>query len=509
MSGRKKWVTSAFNQISTIDNAKVATPPAARSPGVNLNKTNGMKRNLSDNFETVQESGNNNVTQNMSQENWLNIFAPNHVNELAIHSKKVMELREWLQQCETKQNKQPAQICLLSGPSGCGKTAAVFALSKELNFYIKEWINPVDQEIVHNLGDQGYKESYKTSQWEAFKSFLFQASRYRSILGKINDKKRLLMVEDFPNFLLKSPDTFQEILEDYQNYGKSPLIFIVTESRSRGLNISYNLFTDQFKQKFLIQHISFNAIASTLMQKAMKRFCSIMAKNTEKEMYKVPDSAITDSIVVSAQGDIRNALINLHFAALNGIPGVLVTSSEKPKDSKSMIKKRKSQSSLKSIGKDESITMMHALGRALNPKYIDNQQCFLHSPEDIADAFASEPKTFTNMLQTNYLSHFREIECVAVASNGLSLSDLLFQEYREDTLPHTSLNIAIRSVMVANKQPVSAWLPIKAPKRLLLKHQEKLPKEAAKFLIHPNNISSNLYNTDYNIYVKIMSQQNK
>lgn len=161
---------------------------------------------------------------------------------------------------------------------------------------------------------------------------------------------------------------FLTTFRDYQNYGKSPIIFIVTDSRSRGLNITYNLFTDQLKQKLLIQHINFNAIASTLMQKAMKRFCSIIAMQTEKEMYKVPATVIIDSIVVSAQGDIRNALINLHFAALNAVPGVLVTSSEKPKDSKSMIKKRKNQNSLKSIGKDESITMMHALGRVFNPK---------------------------------------------------------------------------------------------------------------------------------------------
>ncbi|KAL9878931.1 rad17 checkpoint clamp loader component isoform 2-T2 [Glossina fuscipes fuscipes] len=501
-----KWVTSAFNQISTMD-AKGATPPAAECSDGRLSKSKNLKRKLSDDLGTVQKIVNKNVTENMSQKNWLNTFAPSNVNELAIQPKKIAELREWFQHCDSMRNKQPAQICLLSGPSGCGKTAAVYVLSKEFQFYLQEWINPIDQEIIYNLGDQGYGEGYKNSQSEAFKSFLFKASRYRSILGITNDKRRLLMVEDFPNFLLKDGDAFQEILEDYQNYGKSPIIFIVTDSKSRGLNINYNLFTDQLKQKLLIQHINFNAIASTLMQKAMKRFCSIIAMQTEKEMYKVPATVIIDSIVVSAQGDIRNALINLHFAALNGVPGVLVTSLDKPKDSKLMIKKRKSQNSLKSIGKDESITMMHALGRVFNPKY--NQERFLHSPEDIVDAFVTEPKKFTDMLQTNYLSHFREIEYIAPASNGLSLSDLLFQEYREDTLAHVGLNIAIRSLMVTNKQPITAWLPVKAPKRLVLDHQAKLPKEAAHHLIKPYNVSSNLYNTDYHTYVKILSQQNK
>ena len=144
-------------------------------------------------------------------------------------------------------------------------------------------------------------------------------------------------------------------------------MFIVTDAKSRSLNISYNLFTDQLKQKFLINHISFNAVASTIMQKAMKRFCSLMRSPSYKDVYKSPSPNIVDSIIVSAQGDIRNALINLHFSSLIGAPNISTKILESMEDSKPS-KKKKTQSKLKSVGRDEYVTMMHALGRVFNPK---------------------------------------------------------------------------------------------------------------------------------------------
>ena len=104
---------------------------------------------------------------------------------------------------------------------------------------------------------------------------------------------------------------------EYCNNGKSPLVFIVADSRSRRLNISFNLFSDAIKQRFHITHISFNAIATTLMQKAMKRFCSLVLQ-MDDAIYKTPSAEVVDSIVVSAQGDIRNALMNFHFSSLKG-----------------------------------------------------------------------------------------------------------------------------------------------------------------------------------------------
>lgn len=101
----------------------------------------------------------------------------------------------------------------------------------------------------------------------------------------------------------------------YTSYGKTPLIFIANDTKSRVLNISYNLFTDEIRARFNIASISFNAVADTMLKKGLKRICSIMAQPGFKKYYTEPSNETVDNIVLSSQGDIRSAVINLHFAS--------------------------------------------------------------------------------------------------------------------------------------------------------------------------------------------------
>lgn len=161
----------------------------------------------------LEKTTKNDVPISMN-ENWIDAFAPTNSEELAVHPKKLQEIQQWFQHCAFMKRKNPAQICLITGPSGSGKTAAVRILAKESKISIQEWINPVDQEMVYSLGDQVYgQQSFASSQIDAFKNFLFKASRYRSLFESNDTDKRLLMVEDFPNFLLRDPAVFEEILE--------------------------------------------------------------------------------------------------------------------------------------------------------------------------------------------------------------------------------------------------------------------------------------------------------
>ena len=101
----------------------------------------------------------------------------------------------------------------------------------------------------------------------------------------------------------------------YSSYGKSPLIFIVADTKSRTLNIGYNLFTDEIRSRFNITSIAFNPVADTMLKKGLKRICDIMGQNGFKKYYTEPSKDTIESIVLSSQGDIRSAVINLHFAS--------------------------------------------------------------------------------------------------------------------------------------------------------------------------------------------------
>lgn len=142
--------------------------------------------------------------------NWMDIFAPTKLDELAVHAKKLAELQEWLQNCEQRET-QASQICVLTGPTGCGKTTTIKLLAHNNHYQVQEWVNPVDMEMVTTLGDMNGFPSYTGSQIEAFKNFLWRASRYKSLFSA--GGKRLLIVEDFPNALLSDGPTFASILE--------------------------------------------------------------------------------------------------------------------------------------------------------------------------------------------------------------------------------------------------------------------------------------------------------
>ncbi|XP_022208239.2 cell cycle checkpoint protein RAD17 [Drosophila obscura] len=519
MSARKKtWIKCAFSDWNL-------TPPTAGSEGTGTpaKRTRSApsartRRNQNDNSmptlaaaalvdltagnDDEDGCGDDSAPPPQIREDWLESFAPNSSEELAVHPKKIGELRDWLRHCEAVRIKAPAQICLVTGPTGAGKTATLRVLAKEFGYKLQEWINQVDCEVINALGNQPSGGSYVGSRLEAFKSFLWHGSRYKSLLDAPN-RRRLLLVEDFPNVLLSDSEAnFDELLEEYSIHGKCPLVFIVADAKSRGLNISYKLFPDQLKAKHRIDHISFNSIAATIMQKTMKTFCAIMQQKENKALYKVPPSSVVDSIVVGAQGDIRNALINLHLSSLKGTPNMptkpLSVSSVTSKG-----RKRKTQSTLKSIGRDESITLMHALGRVLNPKFNEDKR-LQHSPEVLTEAFCTEPRNFVNFIHANYLPHFRDIEDVVPTINDLGLADLMLNEYRVDGLSTMGLNLAIRGSMLANSAPVSGWMPVRGPKRINVLPQDPLAEQKLMGIRYAST-SKALYASEYKSFVKCIA----
>ncbi|XP_034665342.1 cell cycle checkpoint protein RAD17 [Drosophila subobscura] len=517
MSARKKtWITSAFSEFNlTPTSAGSEGAPAKRTrsaPSAAIKTQSKQNQNstptlptasvdlTADKDEDKEGSEGSSQPPPTLRANWMDSFSPTSSEELAVHPKKIGELRDWLRHCEAVRRKAPAQICLLTGPTGAGKTATLRVLAKEFGYQLQEWINPVDCEVVNALGDQRYGESYVGSHLEAFRSFLLRASRYKSLLDAQN--KRLLLVEDFPNILLSDSEAnFDELLEQYSESGKSPLVFIVADAKSRGLNISYKLFPEQVKAKHRIEHISFNSIAATIMQKSMKTFCAFMQQKENKALYKVPPSAVVDSIVVGAQGDIRNALINLHLSSMKGVPNMPTKELNVSVISKG--RKRKTQSTLKSIGRDESITVMHALGRVMNPKFTEDKR-LQHSPEVLTEAFRTEPRNFVNFIHANYLPHFRDIEDVVPAIHDLGLADCMLNEYREDALSLMGLNVAIRGSMLANSAPVSGWMPIRGPKRI---NWQPLATLAEQKLLGTRyaGTSKGIYATEYKSFVKCIA----
>lgn len=143
----------------------------------------------------------------------------------------------------------------------------------------------------------------------------------------------------------------------------------------------------------------------------------------------------------------------------------------KPCNAKSSTKGRKPKNTkLTSLGCDETVTMMHALGRVLNPKCKSNkticeasstkQICccpdletntakLLHSPEQLADDFMSQPAIFMNLLHANYMCHFKDIDDIVQSTDMLSSTDVVLNEWR---VTYTILEMLSNHLLLYNSQ---------------------------------------------------------
>ncbi|XP_047503683.1 cell cycle checkpoint protein RAD17 [Pieris napi] len=471
--------------------------PPKKKKGNSINKPRETK-----NYDKeVPLKQNNNITvHNVNNKNWMKNFDPVNIEDLAVHNKKVQEVEEWLKcSCLSGSN---SNMLLLSGPVGCGKTATIYTLAVKHDIKLTEWITPVDIEIPSDYGDYHYKES----QTKKFLDFIINAANFTSLLD--SNSKKLVLVEDFPNAFLRTPADFTDILQQYKRRAKSPLVFICSETHSDNKNTALHLFTPTIKDQFNINHIMFNSISVTGLKSALKRTVDIISKKYTT-MYNIPSPSVVDSVVHSSGGDVRSAILNLHFAALKGSTMNLETSiiQEKEVKSKGVKRKKNSSSKFMSLGKDQTVSILHGVGRVLNPKVVPSENGgtnLTHSPRDVIEQFISHPSSFIAFLEENYLAHFSSLNDVDKAASALSDGDFMLGEWREKTCQEYGLYTAVAGLMLANKAPVSAWNPVRGPKNMrvqypTLKEMPQLDKDylyKAKVLV-----------TDYLTYCKIIGNK--
>lgn len=151
------------------------------------------------------------------------------------------------------QKSDDGRILLLTGPSGSSKLTTIKVLAKEADYDVTEFIvrQDVTMDLLREDGERNY--NYK-NQSDKFQEFLFKSSRFNSIFSQ-ND--RLLIVKDIPNIFLRkgNEESFWKILKKFKNTATSSLVFIITDTNSKSLNIEFNLFPDIIRSQLRIDTI--------------------------------------------------------------------------------------------------------------------------------------------------------------------------------------------------------------------------------------------------------------
>ncbi|CAI5441581.1 unnamed protein product [Caenorhabditis angaria] len=205
---------------------------------------------------------------------------PKVASDLAVHNKKVQEVRSWLDTCFDNF----PRVLLLTGPTGSGKSTTVELLCKEKGINLLEYDEEclLDDEINGNLE----LERYLTQ------------SAARLLPGK--PKKSIIFVTSLPDAAYNNIFDFRDRLHNAFFDLKLPVIFCLSDVDSSWHLNPNRLFTATFLQKNGIDRIKFNAVAITYLKKAVNRAASILRLTTS--------GTRIDAICEESNGDLRLAL---------------------------------------------------------------------------------------------------------------------------------------------------------------------------------------------------------
>ncbi|MCJ1246263.1 Cell cycle checkpoint protein rad17 [Trapelia coarctata] len=277
---------------------------------------------------------------------WAEKFGPTSLEELAVHKKKVADVRSWLTNVMDGQDRK--RLLVLKGPSGTGKTATISTLAKAMDFDTVEWRNP--------LGSEYASEAFRSLSTQ-FEDFLERSGKFGSLTleesirpkatgicpspseGQSGRKKAILL-EEFPNIFPRTSSALSSFRSNVLQYlaastpsagafftrkeedqtDVTPLIMIISETLLTTTSATADSFTaHRLLGTDILNHpgttmIEFNPIAPTFLTKALQLVMHKEARCSGRR--RTPGPALLKKL--GEVGDVRSAIGSLEFMCLRG-----------------------------------------------------------------------------------------------------------------------------------------------------------------------------------------------
>ncbi|CAI4038642.1 hypothetical protein SMKI_05G2570 [Saccharomyces mikatae IFO 1815] len=259
---------------------------------------------------------------------WHEKYKPTNLEQVAIHKKKLKDVREALDAMFLPDAKH--RILLLSGPSGCSKSTVIKELSRVVVPKYRQKSNVTSLRRTSNNYDvtefRGDCVVNDLPQMENFSEFLKNA-RYL-VMSNLS----LILIEDLPNvFHMDTRRRFQQLILQWLYSPEPllpPLVICITEceipendNNSRTFGIDYTFNAETIMNKEILMHprlkrIRFNPINSTLLKKQLQFICvENMTMLKEKRKWSKRQEVI--NYIAHETGDIRSAITTLQFWAMS------------------------------------------------------------------------------------------------------------------------------------------------------------------------------------------------
>ncbi|KAK4127104.1 Rad17-domain-containing protein [Parathielavia appendiculata] len=278
---------------------------------------------------------------------WSERFAPTSLDELAVHKRKVQDVRRWLDEVFAGRMRQ--RLLVLKGPAGSGKTTTLRLLAREVRCDVLEWRNPAS-----SFGVTGHGYQSAAAQFE---EFLGRGGKFGQLdvesdgatpppmgpppppSGKPQGaERRLILVEEFPNtfmrssaglvafrnailqFLAANTPTLAGLGFGHNSEPVTPIVMVISETLLTTTSASADSFTaHRLLGPEILKHpgtgvIEFNPVAPTFLTKALELVVQKEARKSGRR--RTPGPLVLQRL--GEIGDIRNAISSLEFLCVKG-----------------------------------------------------------------------------------------------------------------------------------------------------------------------------------------------
>ncbi|EFX04496.1 cell cycle checkpoint protein [Grosmannia clavigera kw1407] len=341
---------------------------------------------------------------------WSERFAPVNLDELAVHKKKVADVRRWLEDVLAGRLRQ--RLLVVKGAAGTGKTTTLQLLARDLGLEILEWRNPSGSGAGASLGF--------TSAAVQFDEFLNRGSRFsqldldaggsdsdddtaRRLNGSLNpsdsnrQRRKIILIEEFPNTFMRSSSSLTSFRNTVLEFlatktpslamfaqrqasvdNVSPVIMVVSETLLTTTSASADSFTaHRLLGPEILRHpgtgvIEFNAIAPSLLARALEIVVQKEARKSGRK--RTPGPQVLKRL--GEVGDVRSAIASLEFLCVKGDDdgdwGAKVNFTKGRKGPKNAALTKGEAETLEMVSQREaSLGVFHAVGKVVYNKRED------------------------------------------------------------------------------------------------------------------------------------------